>query len=134
MNPDLNCMALSIRQPWAWLILNAGKNVENRTWRTHYRGRLLIHAAAGCSRQEYQHARDFLLERGMLATVKLPEFGKFQLGGIVGECELVGCVLASDSPWYIGGTGWLLRNVKPLPFTPCRGSLGLFRPKLEAVA
>ena len=36
--------ALSIRQPWAWLILNGYKDLENRTWRTDYRGPLLIHA------------------------------------------------------------------------------------------
>ena len=39
--------ALSIRQPWAWLIVNGFKDVENRNWRTHWRGRLLIHASKG---------------------------------------------------------------------------------------
>jgi hypothetical protein len=33
--------ALSIRQPWAWLICHAGKNIENRPWRTQFRGRFL---------------------------------------------------------------------------------------------
>ena len=37
--------ALSIRQPWAWLILHGGKDIENRTWATKLRGRVLIHAA-----------------------------------------------------------------------------------------
>ena len=32
--------ALSIHQPWAWAILNAGKTVENRTWSTNYQGPL----------------------------------------------------------------------------------------------
>lgn len=36
--------ALSVRQPWAWAILHAGKDVENRSWATGYRGELLIHA------------------------------------------------------------------------------------------
>jgi hypothetical protein len=31
--------ALSVRQPWAWLIVNGYKDVENRSWTTHYRGR-----------------------------------------------------------------------------------------------
>lgn len=39
--------ALSIRQPWAWLILHGGKDIENRSWNTNFRGRFLIHAAAG---------------------------------------------------------------------------------------
>jgi tetratricopeptide (TPR) repeat protein len=36
--------ALSIRQPWAWLIVHGVKDVENRTWRTNFRGRFLVHA------------------------------------------------------------------------------------------
>jgi hypothetical protein len=37
--------ALTIRQPWAWLIVHGHKDLENRTWCTSYRGPLLIHAA-----------------------------------------------------------------------------------------
>ena len=33
---------LSVRQPWAWLICSRIKDVENRTWKTNYRGRLSI--------------------------------------------------------------------------------------------
>lgn len=36
--------ALSVKQPWAWAIIHAGKDIEKRTWRTDYRGPLLIHA------------------------------------------------------------------------------------------
>lgn len=36
--------ALSIRQPWAWLILHGGKDMENRSRRTHMRGRICVHA------------------------------------------------------------------------------------------
>ncbi len=36
--------ALSVRQPWAWLIVAGYKDVENRGWATKYRGRILIHA------------------------------------------------------------------------------------------
>ena len=35
---------LVVRQPWAWLIVNGYKDIENRSWRTRYRGALLIHA------------------------------------------------------------------------------------------
>ncbi|WP_245839042.1 ASCH domain-containing protein [Yersinia kristensenii] len=37
--------ALSIRQPWAWLIVNGYKDIENRTWNTKCRGPVLIHAS-----------------------------------------------------------------------------------------
>lgn len=36
---------LSVKQPWASLIVCGAKDVENRTWTTPYRGRLLIHAS-----------------------------------------------------------------------------------------
>ena len=43
MTPDtLSC--LTVRQPWAWLLTHGVKPVENRTWKTSYRGPLLIHA------------------------------------------------------------------------------------------
>ena len=41
---------LSIRQPWAWLILHGGKDVENRNWATKVRGRVLIHAGSTMTR------------------------------------------------------------------------------------
>jgi hypothetical protein len=54
--------ALSIRQPWAWLILNAGKDIENRDWPTHFRGRFLIHASKGMTHDEYEGGLDTLYE------------------------------------------------------------------------
>lgn len=36
---------LSVRQPWAWLMVNNLKDVENRSWYTKFRGRLYIHAS-----------------------------------------------------------------------------------------
>lgn len=36
--------AISIMQPWAWLIVNGHKSIENRSWRCHVRGPILIHA------------------------------------------------------------------------------------------
>ena len=44
--------ALSIRQPWAWLIVHGRKDIENRSWRTKFRGRFLVHAAQGMTRRE----------------------------------------------------------------------------------
>jgi hypothetical protein len=105
--------ALSIRQPWAWLILHGGKDIENRTWATRFRGRFLLHVAL------YLAAR---IRQG----ITLPPFEELPRGGIVGEAELVNCVSWSDSPWFMGDYGFVLRNIKPLSFTPCRGALGIF--------
>ena len=35
-----------VRQPWAWLIVHGYKDIENRSWKTRYRGTLLIQASA----------------------------------------------------------------------------------------
>ena len=35
-------IALTIRQPWAWAILHASKDIENRGWSTNFRGRFCL--------------------------------------------------------------------------------------------
>jgi hypothetical protein len=44
VNDLLQVPALSVRQPWADLIMDGWKPVENRTWTTDYRGPVIIHA------------------------------------------------------------------------------------------
>lgn len=117
--------AISIRQPWAWLILNAGKDIENRSWPTRFRGRVLIHASKGMTIDEYEDASGFV-EFKVDDRLILPGAEELQRGGIVGEVEIVDCVSRSSSPWFVGPYGFVLRNPKPLPFAPCRGSLGFF--------
>ncbi len=43
-------MALSIRPAWAWAIIHGGKDVENRSTRTSFRGRFLVHASLALKR------------------------------------------------------------------------------------
>jgi hypothetical protein len=117
--------AISIRQPWAWLILNAGKDIENRRWPTRLRGRVLIHAAKGMTEEEYDDASGFV-EFNVDERMVLPDMKTLERGGIVGEVEIVDCVTASGSPWFCGPFGFVLRNPRPLPFRPCRGALGFF--------
>jgi len=115
--------AISIRQPWAWLIIHGGKDIENRTWRTNVRGRVLIHAAKGMTKREYDEARLFAHRQGVI----LPPRSQFERGGIVGSVEIVDCVEESASPWFFGPKGFVLRDPKPLPFRPCRGQLNFFK-------
>lgn len=35
---------LSVRQPWASLLVSGLKDIENRTWAPNFRGRIMIHA------------------------------------------------------------------------------------------
>ncbi|ROM84163.1 hypothetical protein BK655_12505 [Pseudomonas brassicacearum] len=114
--------ALSIRQPWAWLIIHGGKDIENRTWHTKHRGRFLVHASQGMTRGEYNSASWVAGPLG----VNLPRFEELQCGGIVGSVDLVDSLDTSDSPWYMGEKAFVLRDPEPLPFTPYKGQLGFF--------
>lgn len=48
---------LTFIQPWASAIAFAGKDIENRTWRTHYRGPLAIHAGGKLNHDNLQELR-----------------------------------------------------------------------------
>ncbi|MBG6287718.1 ASCH domain-containing protein [Pseudomonas nitroreducens] len=114
--------ALSIRQPWAWLVVNGFKPIENRDWPTRYRGRFLVHASKGMTRDEYEDARDLAHELGI--TIPAPH--ELERGGIVGEATITGCVDHSASPWFFGKFGFALVDAKQLPFRPLKGQLGFF--------
>lgn len=117
-------VALSIRQPWAWLIIHAGKDIENRTWRTSFRGKCLIHAGKGCTKEEWEDAFEFAQD--IRPGLMMPTIPMLERGGIVGEVEIIGCMIKHPSRWFCGPYGFLLANAKPLPFSPCRGALGFF--------
>lgn len=124
--------ALSIRQPYAWLILFGGKDIENRSWSTAWRGPLLIHAATGMTMREYRAAAAFAAARG----VTVPPANELLRGGIVGQVRLIGCVSQFSlrghvSRWYEGPWGWLLDSPRPLQFQPCVGHLRLFVPDIR---
>ena len=63
---------LSVRQPWAWLLFN-GKDIENRTWRTSYRGPLLIHASLGKDPEDFMpRQREYIESAGIVIPEDLP--------------------------------------------------------------
>lgn len=111
---------LSIRQPWAWLIVHGWKPIENRTWSTSYRGPLLIHAGASVSIDSYAQAQRLTDRLG----IDLPVLDAFERGGIVGQATLVDCLSSHTSPWFEGPVGWLFRDATPLPFRASKGQLG----------
>ena len=122
--------ALSIMQPWAWLIVNGHKDVENRTWKPwnpdlKFRGRFLVHAGKKIDggKRDYDDFREHILDRH---GVNLPHIGDLQLGGIVGMAEIVDCVKAHDSRWFFGEYGFVISRARTLPFMPYKGQLGFF--------
>jgi ASCH domain len=119
--------ALSIRQPWAWLILNAGKDIENRDWQPcnpalRFRGPCLIHA--GIAVQPISDELRAWVKQ--TSGVDLPRSDELPRGGIVGQVDIIDVVGASSSPWFEGPCGLVLTNPKPLPLFGCPGRLGFF--------
>lgn len=114
---------LSIRQPYAWLVVNGVKDVENRSVRTHYRGSILIHASLSTANLYMDVIEG--LER--LGRVRLPV--DYDIGGIVGIAEIGDCVRRHSSVWKNRGSwAWVLANARPLPFRKCKGAVGFFYP------
>ena len=147
--------ALSIRQPWAWAILFAGKDFENRDWYTSFRGRFAIHAAKGMTKSEYQSAISYITQAFVRSTFRrqfedqratghthitlgelvMPDFEDIVRGAIVGVADLAACISNSPSPWFEGKYGFVLRNVIALPEPiPCKGALSFWDVPAEIAA
>jgi hypothetical protein len=129
--------ALSLKQPWATLLVHGHKSVEVRAWPTARRGRILIHAA---------RVSDPRPEAWKLLPPKLKEAAK-QLGGLIGAAELTDCV-AYHSPeefsaarqlhlnepdWFKPPVlyGFVFANAEVLPFTPLSGWMRFFPVPVE---
>jgi ASCH domain len=126
-------LALSIKQPWAWLIVQGLKDTENRNWNTSYRGFFLIHAGkqvdgtffANDGKTIYLPYAEQVC--GALAAGLLPrQFEDYERGGIIGYATLKDVVTSSDSPWFHGPYGFVLTQRHTVPFIPLRGQIGLF--------
>jgi hypothetical protein len=125
---DLPDLALSVRQPWTYGIIFEAKDIENRSWKRgnpglSFRGRVCVHASKGMTRQEYEDAAHTF----RLAGAHLPEAHNLDRGGIIGTVEIVDIVTESDSKWFFGPKGLVLRDPRPVDFIPCAGALGFFQ-------
>ena len=108
--------ALSIQQPWAWAIIHAGKDIENRTWKTHHRGVVAIHASGKVQRNAKLPRRS-----------KKPQSDELLCGALIGVVEIVDVVTNHRSKWFGGPCGFVLANPRPLAQAiPCKGKLGLW--------
>ena len=117
--------AISLTSPWAWAILHAGKRIENRCWSSSHRGRVGLHAAKGMTQEDYESAEFFM--RSIPGCPPLPDFHDLPRGAMVGSIEIVDCVKASDSPWFQGPYGFVLRNPICLRApVPCKGALNFW--------
>ena len=125
--PNPTQYALSVQQPWAWAILHAGKDIENRTWAPprHIIGRRIwIHASK--KRQPIEPSE--LLPTFTLGD-DVPELADLPLGAILGSVRVVGSTgIAKGNRWFNGPIGWVLADPSPLAEpVAARGSLGLWK-------
>jgi len=119
--------ALSIKQPYAELIIQGKKKIELRNWKTYFRGEFLIHAPKN---------PDF-------DAMKRFNFNNLSLGGIVGKANLTDVKLykselehnidrnlhLASSDW--GKFGFILENPVRLNFIPMKGQLNFFEVDLK---
>lgn len=121
--------ALSVKNPWAALIVSGKKDIENRTWRTNYRGTIMIH----CSQKRDPLGEQKLWElatRGDYeknsAAAYIPHWNKS--GQIIGSVKIVDCVQGHYSPWAEEGLWhWVLEDAKSFMISvPAKGKLGIW--------
>jgi hypothetical protein len=125
---------LTLRQPWAWAIFHAGKDVENRFWTPRQTnkpllakgGRLIIHA--GLRPDPCYATAAYTIEQiAELEPGTVPPFSKMPKGMIVGCVTVVDFLRGSPSAWAQNGPkiwNWILANpvaVQPFPFSGARG-------------
>lgn len=124
--------ALSIKQPWASLIVSGRKSIEIRSWPTRLRGRILIHAA------RVPDSREEAWKWVSKEVQPLTQFG----GGIIGEAYLRDCLTypsaeqfqldsdrhLNDPSWFRpkGLFGFVFEQVSLLPFRPLPGNVRFF--------
>jgi len=122
---------LTIKQPFATLIAEGLKEYEFRTWKTSYRGELLIHAGQGIDKEAMKRYEHLNLE--------------YPTGKIIAKCTLTDClpveeelkkklkekdplvyygVLRKDSTWQ--GYGFQLENIKKISPIPAKGRLSFW--------
>ena len=125
--------ALSIKQPWAALLVAGRKTVEVRRWPTQIRGPVYIHAARLIDQRP---AGWILLPTDLMSLARLT-------GGLIGTAELSSCVVyrtpdgfardvvrhLNDPAWFALPRmyGFTFRAAQPVPFVPCKGSVRFFK-------
>ncbi len=124
--------ALSIKQPWATLLVSGLKTIEVRRWSTARTGRVLIHTGS---------VADARPEGWSRLPAHLKELAQLR-GGVVGAAQLTRCIaypspesFAKDQELHLNDPSWFLQpklygfafaQPEVLPFLPCTGWLRFF--------
>jgi hypothetical protein len=129
--------AISIKQPYAGVVAAGIKDVENRVWKTNFRGRVLIHTGIAMVKGTFgeqfsQDQRTELVHIALNYGIKLAPITKTK-SAIIGSVEIVDCIQNSDSIWALPNNWhWVLKN--PIffnePILNVKGHLSFFTPQL----
>ena len=87
---------LTIKEPWASLIINGYKKYEFRSWKTKYRGKILIHAGMSLEKDAAKRFKEYNLE--------------YHKGAIIGEATIIDCILVDTK------LNEELRKINPLVY------------------
>jgi hypothetical protein len=121
---------LTVREPWASLIVLGFKTVENRSRRFGWRGPLLIHASRALSTEYYEAAKAWAEAHVPAGTWCMPSWRECagNRGRIVGGCTVTGCTQTGVDPWRDGSAwGLALADAWAAERTvAARGALGLW--------
>lgn len=104
---------LSVKNPYAGWIADGSKTIELRSWRTHYRGPVIICASA--RGETINHGMPDGVARCIVTLSEVRPFLKSDTG-------------PAKNAWRSGLYAWILTNRRPLPPVPVKGRLSLFDP------
>ena len=103
--------AITIKQPWASLIVYGIKEIENRNWRTNFRGRILIHSSAKGDIAKFGCLQPNQRLKVLNTPISRICFNDLPFGSIIGSVEIVDCVQNHPSIWADKGVyNWVLAN------------------------
>lgn len=125
---------LTVKQPWAHLIVDNIKDVENRTWQTKYRGELYIHTSKNSfdfwaldyikniDNLLYQYVVDYFGIKNNKITKHMEQFGS-----IIGKTNIINILDNSYSVWAMKDSyHWMLKNSSRINPIPCKGKLNIW--------
>lgn len=122
---------LSIKQPWASLIAHGIKDIENRTWKTHFRGRIYIHASGSFTKKDKEILHDLVVNRGVTCY----DEETYPTSAIIGEVDIIDCVINNESIWAeesceVTIYNWVLANpvLYEKPILNVKGNLSFWKP------
>ena len=131
--------ALSLKQPFAELILQGRKKIELRKWNTNFRGEFLIHSSKKQDEKAMQKFKEFLPPR-FKDESQMKEFGfkELPLGFIVGKAKLIGVRHYKDKEEFekdktkhlatseFGNYGFILEDVTRIKPIEAKGKLNFW--------